>query len=229
VLPYEFSTQPHRSMGFFMGLGRPDPAALRGILISSYRGLLFSAPWLALAVPGAIAWWRRGARAEAVTAGAVALFFVWLNASLVDWQGGWAMGPRYLVPALPFLALLVGGATRWAADAPPWPRRVGWAIGGGLAAYAFALMAIGTAVKPEVPVGIKRPYGGFLLPAFADGRVAISTQTIDRPDAPKQGAPAASNLGRLLGLEGRASLAPLGLGLAGLGVLVARRLRRDPA
>ncbi|HLU67593.1 MAG TPA: hypothetical protein VKZ63_15025, partial [Kofleriaceae bacterium] len=92
ALPYDFSTQPHRSMGFFMGLGVPDPEALAHILVTPYRGLFYSAPWLALALPGGWLLWRRGARAEAAVCGAIALLFVWLNASLVDWQGGWAMG-----------------------------------------------------------------------------------------------------------------------------------------
>ena len=72
---------------------------LAEITVSPYRGLFYSAPWLALAVPGAVAWWRRGRRAEVAVAGSIILLFVWLNASLVDWQGGWAMGARYLVPS----------------------------------------------------------------------------------------------------------------------------------
>src|SRR5258705_13748085 len=54
-------------------------------------------------------WWRRGYRAEVATCGSIVVLFLWLNASLVDWQGGWAMGPRYLIPAIPFLVVLAGG------------------------------------------------------------------------------------------------------------------------
>src|SRR6185503_7158556 len=155
ALPYDFSTQHNRSQGFFMGLGVPQPGALGNILFSPYRGLFFSAPWLALAVPGAVRLWR-ARRAEAVVCLAIALLFVWLNASLVDWQGGWAMGPRYLVPAIPFLVVLVGGllvrgdVARPARDGL---RRAAWLGGGVLVTYSFAAMLLGTAVKPEVPVG----------------------------------------------------------------------------
>jgi len=109
TLPYEFSTQGNRSQGFFMGLGAPDPTALWHLLISDTRGLFFSAPWLLLAIPGGVVMARRGRGLEAATCGAIVLLFVWLNASLVDWDGGWALGARYLVPCLPFMAILAAG------------------------------------------------------------------------------------------------------------------------
>lgn len=109
ALPYDFSTQDNRSKGFFMGLGAPDPTALWHLLFSDTRGLFFSAPWLLLAIPGGVVMARRGRALEAAVSGAIVLLFVWLNASLVDWDGGWALGARYLVPCLPFLALLAAG------------------------------------------------------------------------------------------------------------------------
>ncbi len=208
TLPYEFSTQPHRSMGFFMGLGVPDPVALWHILLSPYRGLFFSAPWLALAIPGAVRLVRR-ARAEAVTCIAIVLLYVWLNASLVDWQGGWAMGARYLVPCIPFLVVLVAGLAL-PADVRPALRRAGWAIGGAAALYAAFLMLAGTAVKPEVPVGEQRPFGRYILPRLARGELAVSTQSIDSKGE-RPGHRAAYNLGQRAGMDGRMSLLPLGL------------------
>lgn len=219
TLPYEFSTQKHRHLGFFMGLGAPDPTALWHILVSPYRGIFFAMPWLALALPGA--WFLRRRRAELVVCGAIVLLFIWLNASLVDWEGGWAMGARYLVPALPFLAVLASGVFLA-------PRlRVPVAVAfGALAAYAFALMLIGTSVKPEVPTDVRRPYGAYLLPRFARGELAISTQSIDTAGYPRQGPRQAWNLGHAIGLDGRASLLPLGLFLVGGAGWLAFRLRR---
>ena len=218
TLPYEFSTQPHRSMGFFMGLGVPDPDALAHILVTPYRGLFFSAPWLALAVPGAWLLWRRqggAARGEAAVCIAIALLFVWLNASLVDWEGGWAMGPRYLVPCLPFLVVLVAGLALPRAGSPERaPRRMlvraGWGIAAAAALYAAFLMLAGAAVKPEVPVVERRPLSRFILPRLARGELAVSTQSIDSAGAPRRGPRQAWNLGHLVGLDGLASLAPLG-------------------
>lgn len=224
TLPYEFSTQPHRHLGAFMGLGAPDPHALWSILGSSYRGLFYSAPWLLLALPGAVLLWRAGERATVLVASSIVLLFVWMNASLVDWQGGWAMGPRYLVPAVPFLALLVAGVLR----ALPSARRARrlWLAGVALATLGSAyLMLAGTAVKPEVPTDIARPFGDYLLPRLHAGQLAVSTQSIDTAGYPAHGPRAAWNLGHALGLDGLASLAPLLLALALCGAWLAWTLR----
>jgi hypothetical protein len=208
ALPYKFSTQPHRSMGFFMGLGVPKLEALAGILVTPYRGLFFSAPWLALAIPGGVRLWR-ARRAEAAVSIAIALLFLWLNASLVDWEGGWAMGPRYLVPAIPFLAVLAAGLALPAPEIPPVARRAGWALVAIAIAYSAFLMLVGTAVKPEVPIMEKRPFGNYLLPRFHKGNLSANTQSIDSVNAPPHSAVMAWNLGHRMGLEGRASLIPL--------------------
>jgi hypothetical protein len=209
ALPYDFSTQPHRSQGFFMGLGVPQWTAVQHILFTDYRGLFYSAPWLLLAVPGAVLMARRARlRAEAAVCIAVALLFVWLNASLVDWQGGWAMGPRYLIPALPFLAVLAAGVALWS----PAHRglRVGAVLGlAALVGWSVFHMLVGTAVKPEVPVHIRRPFAQFLLERFYRGELAVNTQSIDAVAPSRTGERFAWNLGELAGLDGLASLAPL--------------------
>ena len=210
AFPYDFSTQHNRSQGFFMGLGWPSGRALAGILVTRYRGLLFSAPWLALALPGAVRMARRAGgalRAEAIVCGVIVLLHLWLNASLVDWQGGWAMGPRYLVPCIPFLVVLAAGVAL--PGGSPRLRRVGWLVASAAALYAAFLMLAGTAVKPEVPVVERRPFGHYILPALSRGQLAISTQSIDSAGAPPYGARAAWNLGQRLGLGGLASLVPL--------------------
>jgi len=99
-LPYSFSTQPHRHMGFFMGIGKPGLHTLGALLWSPYRGLFYSSPWLLVAILGGIILLRkRGRRAEALVCLASFLIFLWMNASLVDWQGGWAFGRAILPPS----------------------------------------------------------------------------------------------------------------------------------
>lgn len=223
ALPYDFSTQPHRSMGFFMGLGVPDPVALWHILLSPYRGLFFSAPWLALAIPGAVRLVRR-ARAEAMTCIAIVLLHIWLNASLVDWQGGWAMGARYLVPCIPFLVVLVAGLALPLAAPRPALERAGWGLAAAAALCAAFLMLAGTAVKPEVPVVERRPFSHYLLPRLARGELSSSTQSIDSKGE-RPGHRAAYNLGQRAGLDGLASLAPLGAAWLACGAWLVRSLR----
>jgi hypothetical protein len=217
TMPYEFSTQMARHIGF-MGLGSPSPYVLREILIGSYRGLFYSAPWLLLAIPGAMSLlWRRGRRAEGLVCSVIATLFLWLNSSLVDWQGGWAFGPRYLVPAIPFLSVLVVGCV-------PNSRPRGFAsractiVGSGLAlvlvAVSGVLMLVGTAVKPEAPMDIQRPFGEYLWPSFLRGELSINTQSVEDLWPQVKGKPQAWNASQLAGLDGLASLVPLGVYVA---------------
>src|SRR5205814_1133294 len=87
---------------------------------------------------------------EAITCGAIVLAYLLLNAGLVDWHGGWAMGPRYLIPAIPFLAAgAMGLLLAWPAG--PGPRRVAASTLGPAAMVAMGLMPLGTAGGPKAP------------------------------------------------------------------------------
>ncbi len=234
ALPYDFSTQPHRGMGWFMGLGAPRPEALWHILLSSYRGLFFSAPWLLLAVPGGLLLARGGRRLEVAACATIVVLFVWLNASLVDWQGGWTFGPRYLVPCVPFLVILAAGVLR--TPRPTLSRHAARGLAAlalAAVAWSFAHMAIATTVKPEVPVFVGRtkvqaPFTQYLYRRFAAGQLSVSTQSIDMPGHPDRGPRQAWNLGEKLGLRAHASLAPLALWMLMCGALIwtARDSRR---
>ena len=48
---------------------------------------------------------RRGLGAESVLFSVLALTFLLMNVSFNGWHGGSSFGPRYLIPAIPFLAL----------------------------------------------------------------------------------------------------------------------------
>lgn len=210
ALPYDFVLQEHRRMGWFMGIGAPDPSIVRELLVGEFRGLFFSAPWLAAAIPGLVLLARHGRRAEAAACGAMFAAHLLMNAGLVDWHGGWTMGPRYLIPAIPFLAAGVLGVMQ------VWPRR--WVVAAGTPAVVLSilLMLVGTAVRPEVPLTEPRPFRGYLFPLLQRGRVARSNHAID--SAGSTGGREAWNLGHRLGLQGLATLVPLGLWIAASGI-----------
>jgi hypothetical protein len=219
TLPYAFSTDSPRRQGAFFGFGWPSGRVLYAILLSPYRGLFYSAPWLLLAVPGAVRLWRTGRfRAEAAVASAVTLLYVTLNAGLNDWHGGWASGPRHLVPALPFVALAAAGLL--VGRTPGRLERVAYAAGIALSA---ALMLAATAVQPEVPRWIARPFQDHLFPAFVEGRLAINTLPMHTGTVHERRE--AWNAGELLGLSGLATLLPLAALLGAQGLWLRATLR----
>lgn len=75
-----------------------------GLLLSPGKGLFLYSPVLLASVIG---FWRFRHRrpAEAFIAGGSLLALLGLYSSLLDWYGGVAWGPRFLVPVIPLLAL----------------------------------------------------------------------------------------------------------------------------
>lgn len=74
-------------------------------------GLLQTFPVLAAAAVALVVLYRRGRRAEAFVCAAIPILYLGLN-TILDLPFGGATGPRYLVPALPFLALPLALAYR---------------------------------------------------------------------------------------------------------------------
>lgn len=85
----------------------PDPRLLLELTFGPRRGLLFADPLLLAALAGAVASFWPGGRAEhrigAITLG----IFLLLLSSWNSWHGGAAVGPRYMVSAMPFAVLLL--------------------------------------------------------------------------------------------------------------------------
>jgi hypothetical protein len=89
--------------GFF-GVGLPRLAGLREVLVGD-RGLLLLSPVLVAAAAGLYLMWRRGFRGEAAVAAIVTLIFVLADSAYFIPYGGNSPGPRFVLPALPLLAL----------------------------------------------------------------------------------------------------------------------------
>ena len=96
------------------GLFRGDPRpGLMGLLVSPGRGLIWMAPFLVLAPLGMQRMLRRGERLSVWVPLFVFALSLAVAAPLEGWHGGHTYGPRYLLPALPFLYLGVGQAFAW--------------------------------------------------------------------------------------------------------------------
>ncbi len=187
-----------------LGVHLPDPRTALRLLVEPYRGLFPSSPILLLAVPGlALLVQRAERRREAIVAFAVFAYYWMLQSGHATWHGGWAIGPRHMIPAIPFLGLGLIVAL------PAWPRAC--ALAGVL---SVVLMLAGTAVGPEIPEEIRNPYAEHVLPHFFTGRLSIGEQGFDEM-LPTRIDPAVPDrwdaflAGEALGLQGLLALLPL--------------------
>ncbi len=202
----ELWAQQHGA-GFF-SLTRPNSEALWGISLSQYRGLLVLSPALAFALPGLLVWlWSGMGRAECLVVLGASVFMMLFNASSSMWWGGFAIGPRYLLPALPFFAM--GMIFMLKEDKPA----VFKLLLAPAMLFSFAAVWGLTLADQAFPSdAIKNPLLEHALPNWQDGNIA-------------------RNFGTLLGLNGVDSVIPL-IGLVAclllvwLGVSNARLRRR---
>ena len=183
----------------FLSLTYPRPDALWGITFSAHRGLFFLSPFLLFAVPGYFRLWqKRDRRAEFWVLLLAPLSFFFFNASSAMWDGGFAVGPRYLVPSLPFLAIAAGiGISR------AWSRSLLRPIVALTVAWSLLAVSAETIAGQSFPDYTANPLFDLSLPTLAAGDIA-------------------RNVGMVFGLAGFASLAPLILLLAIALSLVAR-------
>jgi len=77
-----------------------------GQLFSPGRGLLLYCPIFLLSFVGLIPFWQRF-RAETLLAGAIILIHLLLYGKWFMWHGGYAWGPRFMIPTLPFWAMFL--------------------------------------------------------------------------------------------------------------------------
>jgi hypothetical protein len=91
----------------------PVYVGLYGLLLSPGKGALWYAPALLLLFVSWPLFWKK-ARPEAFFCLAVVAVHTLLYATVQEWPGGGAWGPRYLIPVLPFALLPL--ASIWGAD-----------------------------------------------------------------------------------------------------------------
>jgi hypothetical protein len=185
----------------FLSITYPRVEALWGLTFGLYRGMFIRAPWLLLALPGYLIWWRSGQNRPLWWVALIApLGLLLFYASSIMWWGGFGAGPRYLVALVPFLAL---------ASAPAamalWSRS--W---GRVALLLLIVVSIGmtwgeaVASQSFPPDTIANPWIGYTLPAWREGDIA-------------------RNLGTAVGLRGGLALLPVALLILGSFIYLLRR------
>jgi hypothetical protein len=211
--------QQGQAQGVF-GVTYPHLEAIWQTTFGPYRGLFLLSPVLLLAIPALILLYRRaGWRAEALVCAAIGIAFFLFNWSYFAWDGGYSMGPRHILPAVPFLVLPIAELVR--------PERArGWRlITGGLAAYSLLIVEVSAATTPLFDQRLPAPLTQWVLPRLAG--MYVDPQHPERvaagfPHAFAHAAPfflsahLTPNWGQLAGWPGLAQLWPLALVIGGL-------------
>ncbi|MFA9401878.1 MAG: hypothetical protein ACERKY_02305 [Anaerolineales bacterium] len=191
----------------FLSLTQPRPEIMWEITFGLFRGLFIISPWLLLAFPGYVIWWKSFRyRAEWLVSLSIALLYFLFNASSSMWWGGFSIGPRYFLPALPFLAMSVPFVL-----VSMFRNKLGIAVSIALLALSFVptwgLTLAGQAFPPDT---INNPLMDYAWINWKVGNIA-------------------RNIGTLMGLRGPWSLLPLiaTILLIILGYWMLVRLRTD--
>ena len=172
--------------GSLFGLVPPSWESIYGITFSPYRGLFLLSPFLLLAPIGLYRMTRDPrTRDLAIVLAIVSIALLAYNASYWVWDGGGAIGPRLLIPMLPFLCLpivvVLDSATR------RWQQVVIWLLIVVSAAEVWAQYLAGNNFPPD---SVLQPLIDYALPLLGRSEVRF-------------------NIGNLVGLRGFATLIPL--------------------
>ena len=177
--PYYFVTDPvcaaehSRGMsGVFLPENMSEFAnqlrALLNLLFSSFRGIFFYSPFLIFGIAGIFKMirdpkWKK----EGFLFAAIFISYLLFFCAFVNWEGGWALGPRHLTPLVPFLATAVvfQSAKTSASSRRPWIRLLTVLI---IVSIVFTF--VGLAVFPHLPAAFKNPLYEISWPFLAAGK-----------------------------------------------------------
>jgi len=114
VLPYSYQASfPEMKSGLY-AIGWPDATTAYRLLFGPTRGLFFWSPFLLMAFAGYPILFKRSQPLFWLTYAVPLLQIAIISGRVWDWQAGPTLGPRYLAPILPLLALpCVLGAQRF--------------------------------------------------------------------------------------------------------------------
>lgn len=177
ILSYSLSESfPPMKEGLY-AIKWPNPENAANLLFSPTRGFFFWSPFLLMAVFGFRELAQRSTPAFWLAYAVPALQIIVISGRIWDWPAGPTLGPRYLAPILPLLALPCAlGVQRF-------PQ-----IGITLAAYSILITTLATLTDACPPASIYNPLLELHIPLFLKGEFS-------------------PNLGMVLGLPPYASVA----------------------
>lgn len=197
------SAFPEHKIGF-MGVTFANYRNLLQITFLPQRGLFFCNPWLILLIPALCTFFcERKFILERTLCAVMVVGFLLFNAGygkdIVFWGGGASVGPRHIIPMLPFAACLIA----------PLLKKPGWlAVFCLLAITSMAIMLMATATEPRVPYEYENPVRSLFWDNYRQGHLALhyrgtfSSKLLTRNSV-------SFNWGKLFRLPGTVELLPL--------------------
>ncbi|MCX6348943.1 MAG: hypothetical protein NTV79_05515, partial [Candidatus Aureabacteria bacterium] len=196
--PYYFETYQEFFLAHSRGIAGvtvPRFDLILQLLFSPFRGLFYYSPILLLAPFGIVKMLKdRLWRKEGALILLASIAYLLFNGAFSDWEGGWSMGPRHLVPLIPFwltaVMYLAGKSTTGG-------RRVLAAAAAPLGVISIVFMAFGVSTFPYFPKEFSNPLYDLSVRFLLRGKYA-------------------PNLGEFFGLKGLETLIPFAAIVGGL-------------
>ncbi|WCJ60617.1 hypothetical protein NXS98_05665 [Fontisphaera persica] len=163
ALPYSYQASfPVMKEGLY-AIKWPDAETGFNLLFSAARGLFFWSPFLLLSLVGCFRLFRQDLREMLLYYFLPVLQVVVISGRVWDWPAGPTLGPRYLAPMLPLLALPCAyGLLRF-------PK-----LGTVLVVYSIALTVLATATDACPANKINNPLTHLHIPLFLKGQFSYS-------------------------------------------------------
>jgi len=144
--------------------GFPSLNTILNLLILPFRGLFFSSPILIMSLPGFfIGFKSKEFRVEVLFSTIISIIFFLLIASYFGWDGGYTVGPRYILPIYPFLFLVAIFSFNYL----PKIFKI-------LGVISIIINLSITVVGNEIPREIKNPLGDVIFINLIRGNVSIN-------------------------------------------------------
>ena len=194
---YAFADDPHPRKSFG-GMVRLSASSFWNVSFLPSNGLFTLAPWTLLALLGFWAIWRKpegrrlvGAEAMVCLAIMVTYFLFLSSMDAYMSRGGWCVGPRYMVTALPFVAWLAAAGFSWL-----YRSTLGRVLGHALVVASVVIFVVAASTYPHWPDPMLNPLYELSFRLLGEGYAVHS-------------------LGTFLGLHGPWAALPLYLFVAG--------------
>ncbi len=156
------------------GVQLPDPVALKALSMDIGFGFFSMSPfmWFALGALPCMVFLARGTpllrrsqRVSALVSSLVLVAMFGVAAGIVEWRGGWTVGPRYLAGAPPTAAFAAALVLQTLAKRGSTWRAMVRGIAGGLAMAGVVCIGVVGLVYDTLPEALPRPLTQFALPA----------------------------------------------------------------